>query len=41
VRLPSRARGLPTFPQPPADEGLLEGMAEPLEGPWVDAHPPR
>jgi hypothetical protein len=41
VRLPSRARGLPTFPEPPTDEGLLEGMAEPLEGPWVDAHTSR
>jgi acyl dehydratase len=41
VRLPSKERGLPSFPEPPADEGLLEGMAEPLEGPWVDRHPPQ
>jgi acyl dehydratase len=34
VRLPSRERGLPAFPAPPADHGLLPGMAEPIEGPW-------
>jgi acyl dehydratase len=35
VRLPSRERGLPAFPTPPADHGLLDGMAIPLEGPWA------
>ncbi len=37
VRLPSRELGLPGFPDPPADEGLIDGMAEPLEGPWARA----
>jgi acyl dehydratase len=35
VRLPSRERGLPEFPEPPADHGLLPGMPEPENGPWV------
>jgi acyl dehydratase len=35
VRLPSKKHGLPSFPEPPGDHGLLPGMAEPLEGPWV------
>jgi hypothetical protein len=35
VRLPSRERGLPSFPSPPADHGLLEGMPSPEEGPWA------
>jgi hypothetical protein len=35
VRSPSRERGLPEFPEPPSDHGLLPGMAEPEEGPWV------
>jgi acyl dehydratase len=34
VRLPSRERGLPSFPEPPADHGLLEGMRTPVNGPW-------
>jgi hypothetical protein len=34
VRLPSRQRGLPEFPTPPPDHGLLEGMPVPEEGPW-------
>ena len=35
VRLPSRERGLPEFPAPPADHGLLPGMPEPENGPWA------
>jgi acyl dehydratase len=35
LRLPSRERGLPTYPTPPADHGLLPGMPEPEEGPWA------
>ena len=35
VRLPSRERGLPSFPSPPDDHGLLEGMLVPEEGPWA------
>jgi hypothetical protein len=34
VRLPSRAHGLPEFPQAPSDHGLLPGMPPPEEGPW-------
>jgi acyl dehydratase len=34
VRLPSRVLGWPTYPEPPADHGLLEGMLVPDEGPW-------
>jgi acyl dehydratase len=36
VRLPSRTQGLPPFPTPPDDEGLLPGMATPVGGPWAD-----
>jgi acyl dehydratase len=35
VRLPSRSKGLPDYPQPPVDHGLLPGMPEPEEGPWA------
>lgn len=35
VRLPSRRDGLPTFPEPPADHGVLPGMLVPVEGPWA------
>lgn len=35
VRLPSKERGNPEFPEPPADHGLLPGMPEPTEGPWA------
>jgi hypothetical protein len=35
VRLPSRTRGLPQYPEPPADHGLLPGMVVPEEGPWA------
>jgi acyl dehydratase len=35
VRLPSRDLGLPGFPAPPPDEGVLPGMPEPVEGPWA------
>jgi hypothetical protein len=35
VRLPSRERGLPSFPEPPADHGVLDGMLVPEEGPWA------
>jgi acyl dehydratase len=35
VRLPSREHGLPAYPAPPADHGLLEGMLVPEEGPWA------
>jgi hypothetical protein len=35
VRLPSRERGLPEFPSPPPDHGLLDGMPVPEEGPWA------
>jgi len=35
VRLPSRKDGLPQFPEPPAEHGLLPGMAVPEEGPWA------
>jgi hypothetical protein len=35
VRLPSRQRGLPSFPSPPADDGMLAGMPAPEEGPWA------
>jgi acyl dehydratase len=34
VRLPSKVGGLPTFPDPPADHGVLEGMLVPEGGPW-------
>ncbi|HXL61360.1 MAG TPA: hypothetical protein VN959_11945, partial [Mycobacterium sp.] len=34
VRLPSRSGGLPEYPQPPEDHGLLPGMPLPEEGPW-------
>jgi hypothetical protein len=33
VRLPSRRRGLPSFPEPPPDHGLLPDMPAPVEGP--------
>jgi acyl dehydratase len=35
VRLPSLSGGLPAFPQPPDDHGVLEGMLVPEEGPWA------
>jgi acyl dehydratase len=35
VRLPSRTAGLPQFPDAPDGHGLLPGMPEPEEGPWV------
>jgi len=35
VRLPSRERGLPSFPEPPSDHGVLPGMPVPQEGPWA------
>jgi acyl dehydratase len=35
VRLPSRELGMPAFPAPPEDEGILPGMPEPLDGPWA------
>lgn len=35
VRLPSRTRGLPPFPDSPPDEGLIDDMATPTEGPWA------
>jgi acyl dehydratase len=35
VRLPSRTKGLPEYPAPPADHGLLPGMPTPEEGPWA------
>jgi len=35
VRLPSRRKGLPEFPDPPPDHGLLDGMPVPEEGPWA------
>lgn len=35
IRLPSREKGLPPFPEPPADHGLLAGMAVAEEGPWA------
>jgi acyl dehydratase len=35
VRLPSRTKGLPSYPDPPADHGLLPGMPTPEEGPWA------
>ena len=35
VRLPSRELGMPAFPTPPEDEGILPGMPEPLDGPWA------
>ncbi|HEY1973381.1 MAG TPA: hypothetical protein VGH89_35900, partial [Pseudonocardia sp.] len=35
VRLPSRRRGLPEYPEPPADHGLLPGMPVPESGPWA------
>jgi acyl dehydratase len=35
VRLPSRESGLPAFPTPPEDQGLLPGMLVPHEGPWA------
>jgi acyl dehydratase len=34
VRLPSRERGRPSFPEPPADHGLVGDMATPVGGPW-------
>ena len=40
VRLPSRTRGLPSYPTPPDDHGLLEGMLVPEEGPWRGRDPP-
>jgi len=36
VRLPSRRLGLPAFPDPPGDHGLLPGMPVPEDGPWAD-----
>jgi acyl dehydratase len=38
VRLPSRRHGLPSFPSPPANEGLLPDMATPIDGPWADVN---
>jgi acyl dehydratase len=35
VRLPSRERGLPQYPEAAADHGLLDGMPVPHEGPWA------
>jgi acyl dehydratase len=35
VRLPSRRQGLPSFPEPPPDHGLLEAMPVPVDGPWA------
>jgi len=35
VRLPSRTRGLPQYPTPPADHGVLPDMPIPEEGPWT------
>jgi acyl dehydratase len=35
VRLPSRAKGLPNYPEAPAGHGLLAGMPEPENGPWA------
>lgn len=35
VRLPSRKLGLPPYPEPPADHGILPGMPVPEEGPWT------
>ena len=35
VRLPSRSRGLPAFPEPPEGHGVLDGMLVPEEGPWT------
>jgi hypothetical protein len=35
VRLPSRTSGIPDYPEPPAEHGLLPGMPEPEEGPWA------
>jgi acyl dehydratase len=35
VRLPSRTRGLPEYPEPPADCGVLPDMPEPTNGPWA------
>jgi acyl dehydratase len=35
VRLPSRQAGLPGFPDSPPDQGLVDDMAVPLEGPWA------
>jgi hypothetical protein len=35
VRLPSRERGMPDFPAPPEDHGVLAGMLDPIEGPWA------
>jgi acyl dehydratase len=35
VRLPSRRLGLPAFPDPPDDHGLLPGMPAPVDGPWA------
>ena len=35
VRLPSRTDGMPSFPAPPSDHGILEGMLQPIEGPWA------
>jgi acyl dehydratase len=40
VRLRSRSGGLPGFPAPPADHGLLPGMSEPESGPWTRDSPP-
>jgi hypothetical protein len=34
VRLPSKGRPRPRYPDAPADEGLLAGMPEPVGGPW-------
>jgi len=35
VLLPSRSLGLPAFPAPPPDHGVLDGMLVPEEGPWA------
>jgi hypothetical protein len=35
LRLPSRRLGLPGFPDPPGDHGLLPGMPRPDDGPWA------
>ncbi len=35
VRLPSREQGLPRYPEPPPDHGLLPGMPAAIDGPWA------
>jgi acyl dehydratase len=37
VRLPSRARGLPQYDAVPEDQGLVDDMATPVEGPWTSS----